>query len=128
MRKERKNNSFFEVIVATFVALIISIVLVIIAAFAIKLFNVADSAIVIINQVIKSLSILLAILFSFKSPSNGWIRGFIVAILYVLMSFVVFSLLSGEFIFDITLLNDVALCGVSGLLSGIIAVNARKKN
>lgn len=128
MRKERKNNSFFEVIVATFIALIISIVLVIIAAFAIKLFNVADSAIVIINQVIKSLSILLAILFCFKSPSNGWISGFIVAVLYVLMSFVVFSLLSGEFIFDITLLNDVALCGVSGLLSGIIAVNARKKN
>lgn len=123
-----KSNYFFETLVTIFVAIIISLLLVVIAAFAIKMFNIADSAILIINQVIKSLSILLAGLFCLRLPHSGWLRGFIVGILYALIAEVVFSLLSGVFAFDLTLLNDVVLCGVSGLITGIIAVNIRKKS
>ena len=128
MSKEKKGNYIFETIVAVFVALIISLILVVIAAFAIKLFNISDKAIVIINQVIKGLSILLAGLICLKLPNNGWLRGFIVGLVYVLLAFVVFSLLSGEFSFGLSLLNDAVLGGVSGLISGIIAVNIRKKS
>ena len=127
MPKERKGSYFFESLVTIFVALIISLILVVVAAFAIKIFNLGDKAIIIINQIIKSLSILIAGLLCLKLPNNGWLRGFIVGVLYVLLAFVVFSLLSGEFCFDLTLLNDLALCGVSGLIVGIIAVNVRKK-
>ncbi|MCH5164546.1 MAG: TIGR04086 family membrane protein [Clostridiales bacterium] len=128
MSNEKKGNYFLETIIAVFVALIISLLLVVIAAFAIKLFNISDSAIVIINQVIKGLSILLAGIFCLKLPNNGWLRGFILGLIYVLLAFVVFSLLSGEFTFDLTLLNDAVLGGVSGLISGIVAVNIRKKS
>ena len=125
---EKKGNYFLETIIAIFVALIISLILVVIAAFAIKLFNISDSAIVIINQVIKGVSILLAGVICFKLPHSGWLRGFILGLLYILLAFVVFSLLSGEFVFDLTLLNDAVLGGVSGLISGIIAVNIRKRS
>lgn len=125
---EKKGNYFLETIIAIFVALIISLILVVIAAFAIKLFNISDSAIVIINQVIKGLSILIAGVICLKLPHSGWLRGFILGLLYILLAFVVFSLLSGEFVFDLTLLNDAVLGGVSGLISGIIAVNIRKRS
>ncbi|MBR2967601.1 MAG: TIGR04086 family membrane protein [Clostridia bacterium] len=128
MQQTKNGGAFFETIVTIFVAVIFSLIFVVIAAAAIKLFNIADSAILIINQVIKSISILIAILICFKKSNGGWIRGFVVGLVYVLLAFVVFSLLSGEFIFDLSLLNDAALCGVSGLISGIIAVNLRKKN
>ena len=128
MSKQKNGNYFLETIIAVFVALIISLILVVIAAFAIKLFNIADSAIVIINQVIKGLSILLAGIICLKLPNNGWLRGFFVGLVYVLLAFVVFSLLSGEFTFGLSLLNDAVLGGVSGLISGIIAVNIHKRN
>lgn len=128
MTKQKNGSYVLETIIAVFVALIFSLILVVIAAFAIKLFNIDDGAIRIINQVIKGLSILLAGIICLKLPHNGWLRGFIVGVLYILVAYVVFSLLAGEFIFDLTLLNDTVLGGVSGLLSGIIAVNIRRRN
>ena len=128
MSEQKKGNYFLETIIAVFVALIISLILVVVAAFAIKLFNIPDNAIMIINQVIKGLSILIAGLICLKLPNNGWLRGFIVGLVYILLAFVVFSLLSGEFTFGLSLLNDAVLGGVSGLISGIIAVNIRKRS
>ena len=62
-----------------------------------------------------------------KLPYNGWLRGFILGVLFVLIAFVVFSLLGDGFDFDIKLLNDVALGGVTGLISGILSVNVFRK-
>lgn len=128
MVNRKKGNYVFEITATVFVALIFSLILVVIAAFAIKLFNLDDGAIVIINQVIKGVSILLACLICLKLPNNGWLRGFIVGIIYIALAFVVFSLLNGSFEFGLTLLNDAVLGGVSGLISGIIAVNIRKRD
>ncbi len=125
---KKQGSYLFEIIIAVFMALIISLVLIIVAAFSIKLFNISDNAIIIINQVIKGLSILIAGIVCLKLPNNGWLRGFIFGLLYILLAFVVFSLLSGKFNFDLTLINDAVLGGVSGLISGIIAVNIHKKS
>lgn len=123
---KRKGNYVIETLTAVFVAIVISLLLVVAAAFIIKLTNAPESAIVIINQVIKGVSILLACLFCLRLPHNGWIRGFCVGLIYIAIAFVVFSLLGGGFEFSLNLLNDCVLGGVSGLISGIIAVNIRK--
>lgn len=125
---KKRGSYIFETLIAIFVAIVISLLLVVVAAFMIKLFNAPDTAIVIINQVIKGLSILLSCLICLRLPHNGWLRGFIVGLIYVAVAFVVFSLLSGEFIIDLSLLNDCVLGGVTGLISGIIAVNIRKRD
>jgi putative membrane protein (TIGR04086 family) len=93
---------------------------------SISIFSISTSAVPIINQVIKSLCILISALITFKLPKNGWIRGILFGILYSFLTFFVFSLLYGEFSFGLSLLNDIALGGVTGLISGIIAVNLRK--
>lgn len=123
---KRKGNYFLEILVAIFVAIIISLLSVVVAAFIIKFTNAGDGAIVIINQVIKGISILLACLICLRLPHNGWLRGFCVGIVYIAVAFVVFSLLGSGFVFSLSLLNDCVLGGVSGLISGIIAVNIRK--
>ena len=123
---KKKGNYLVETLIAVFAAVVISLLLVIVAAFIIKLCNIGDGAIMVINQIIKGISILLACLVCLRLPSNGWIRGFIVGTVYIALAFVIFSLLSGEFVFDLSLLNDCVLGGVSGLISGIIAVNIRR--
>lgn len=117
----------FEVVNANIVALIVALIAILLSALAVKLFNVSDGAIPIINQVIKSASIFIGCLVALKKPHNGWLRGVICGLTFVLLSFLVFSALQNNFTFDLSLLNDCALGMVSGMLSGIIAVNVRNR-
>lgn len=128
MEKAAKQNksAVFEVVKAVIVAVIISLVAILLVAFMIKLFNISTNAIPIINQVIKGLSVLIACLICLKTPSNGWIKGIVVGLLYIMLAFVIFSLLDGQFKFGLNILNDVAIGGISGMISGIIAVSIRK--
>ena len=124
---ERDRGYVFEIVKANIIALIFALVAVLLSALVVKIFNINDKAIPIINQVIKSLSILLGCLLSLKKPNNGWLRGIICGFIFVWISFVVFSLLDSKFVFGLSLLNDCVLGMVTGMISGIIAVNIRKR-
>ncbi|MCL2062120.1 MAG: TIGR04086 family membrane protein [Firmicutes bacterium] len=117
-----------EAIRAVVVAVIISLAAILLLALLIRLLNISTNAIPIINQVIKGVSILVACLICLRLPRNGWLRGLIVGIVYVLLAFVIFSLLNGaQFTFGLNVLNDIALGAVSGLISGIISNLVRSK-
>ena len=124
---ERDRGYVFEIVKANIIALIIALFAILLSALAVKLFNVSDGAIPIINQVIKSLSIFIGCIVSLKKPHNGWLRGIICGFTFVMLSFLVFSALENNFVFGLSLLNDCALGMVSGMLSGIIAVNIRNR-
>ncbi len=124
---ERDRGYVFEIVKANIIALIFALVAVLLSALVVKIFNINDKAIPIINQVIKSLSILLGCLLSLIKPNNGWLRGIICGFIFVWISFVVFSLLDSKFVFGLSLLNDCVLGMVTGMISGIIAVNIRKR-
>ena len=124
--KAKKHSAVFEVMKAVIIAIIISLVGVLLAALVIKLFNLSTTAIPIINQVIKSISVLVSCLIALKTPHNCWIKGIISGLIYTALAYVIFSLLAGKFTFDIGLLNDAVVGVVSGFLSGVIAANIRK--
>ena len=126
MASKQNSGAVLEFIKALIVAIIITFLLVLLFAVIIKFCNIDSEYIPIINQCIKTLSVFIAVLMCFSSRPNGWLRGFIFGILYVAVSFVIFSAFNTAFIFDISLLNDCAFGGVSGLISGIIAVNVKK--
>ena len=117
----------FEIVNANIIALVVALIAILLSALAVKLFNVSDSAIPVINQVIKSASIFIGCLAALKKPHNGWLRGVICGFTFVMLSFLVFSALQNNFEFGLSLLNDCALGMVSGMLSGIIAVNIRNR-
>lgn len=115
-----------ETLKALAVALIITLVLVLVGAFIVKIFNISTAYIRIINQIIKGVAIFVTALLCLRLPNAGYLRGLIFGLLYISLSYVVFSLFNGYFTGGITLLNDIVLGGVAGLASGIIAVNLRK--
>lgn len=116
----------FEIIKAVIIAVVISLVAVLVAAFVIKIANLGTEAVPIVNQVIRSVAILLACLISLREKGNGWLRGMIVGFAYSLLAYVIFSLIGGSFSFDITLLNNLVIGTASGLISGIIAMLIRR--
>ncbi len=123
---ERDRGYVFEIVKANIIALIVALVAILLSALVVKLFSVSDKAIPIINQVIKSVSVFIGCLVSLKKPNNGWLRGLICGFIFVCLSFLVFSALEAKFVFGLSLLNDFVLGGISGMISGIIAVNIRK--
>ena len=124
MEKAASHNrsSFLEVIKAIIVAIIISLIAILVMAFVIKMLSISTHTVPIINQVIKGVSILIACLICLKTPSNGWLKGLTVGILYIALAFVIFSLLDGDFKFGLSLLNDSAIGAVSGLGSSLPAL------
>ncbi|MCH5165263.1 MAG: TIGR04086 family membrane protein [Clostridiales bacterium] len=123
---ERDRGYVFEIVKANIIALITALIAILISALIVKIFVVSDSAIPIMNQVIKSISIFIGCIFSLKKPNNGWLRGLICGFTFVWLSFLVFSTLDSRFLFGLSLFNDCVLGALAGMISGIIAVNIRK--
>lgn len=123
---ERDRGYVFEIVKANIIALIVALVSILLSALIVKLFSVSDSAIPIINQVIKSFSVFIGCVLSLKKPNNGWLRGLICGFVFVWLSFLVFSALDSKFVFGLSLFNDIVLGSVTGMLSGILVVNIRK--
>lgn len=122
MEKAKKRGGVIvETTKAIVIAVLLSLLLVLVAALVIKLCNLPTSAIPIINQVIKGVSILTGTLIALKSKQNTWIKGIVIGVLYIALAYVIFSLLDGNFDFGLSLLNDIVLGSVTGMVSGILA-------
>ena len=128
--KNFKGNSFWSFLLkGTLIALCISLVLVLVFAFLLKFTNIPDTAIIPINQVIKGVSIFLGVFIGMKRLKEmGLLCGLLIGLSYTLLAFLVFSLLSGNFIIDLTLLTDLVFGTVIGAICGIICVNIKKSS
>lgn len=124
---DKSNGWLWDFIKGILVAVIITLLLVFAFALIIKYCNIDNAYIPLINQVIKSVSIVVAMLMCFAARPNGWLRGLLFGIMYILLSFLMFSAFNCTFEPDIKLLNDCVLGGVTGLISGIIVVNVKKE-
>lgn len=124
--QDKKGNIIFEIVKASIIALLITLVLVLVAALIMTFVEMGDLAKDIINQVIRGGSILAAAILSFKEKKLGWLKGLISGLVFVILSFVVYSLIGGSFVFGLPLVVDLGTGIVMGIISGIIAVNIKK--
>lgn len=123
------NNIFVNVMKGSLIAISISLVLILMFAFLLKFTNISDSAIKPINQVIKGISIFLGVFISLrKSKELGLVNGLLIGFIYTFCAFIVFSILSGHFLFDTSLLTDIVFGAVIGAICGIICVNIKKND
>ncbi|MFA6860757.1 MAG: TIGR04086 family membrane protein [Clostridia bacterium] len=126
---QAKNNHsvFFVSLKGALIALFISLIGILIFSFAIKYIPISDTAIKPVNQVIKALSILIGCFVALKNARQyGLVSGIIIGLLYTIVSFVVFSILDGNFEFTRVVVNDLFFGGIIGAVCGIIAVNAKR--
>ena len=85
-----------------------------------------EPAVNIGRTVIKILSVLIGSIYAVKDPKHGLVKGVIWGASYSLMSFLLFSLLSGGVDFSVFSVSDVLFCMLIGAICGIIAVNVKK--
>lgn len=125
MQKGTLKQSIFNVIKGVLFSLIISVVLILILAVIAKYTDISDKTISAINQVIKVVALLFGILLGVKNQKGGLIVGAIVGLLYTLLSFAIFSAISGKLTFDKITVFDFLICIAVGAISGILTVNLK---
>ncbi|MGN1259050.1 MAG: TIGR04086 family membrane protein [Christensenellales bacterium] len=120
------KTSYLKIVIGSVVALIVSLVLILLFALLIKWFNWGDGVIIPANIIIKIISMAVGIFIATKDGTKGLSKGIIVGVLYIFLSFLIFSIIAGSFVFSLSLLYDVLLGIFGGGIIGIIAVNIRK--
>lgn len=128
---EIKGNKSFAVnlIKGTLIALCFSLVGILIFAFILKFTNISEGVITPINQVIKGVSIFLGVFLALKKQREmGLVSGLLIGLCYTFLAFLVFSILSGHFVFDMTLVHDMIFGTIIGGICGIISVNLKKSS
>lgn len=120
-----QKADLFDVIKALLFSLFFAIAFVVIFAIVVKYAELTEKPIAIVNIVLKVVSVLLGCLLGIRTQKNGAIKGFIVGLLFVLTTYLVFSLINGKFESGALTIFDVLAGAISGIISGIIAVNIR---
>lgn len=127
--REHKDRSFLLAIIkGSLIALCISLVGILIFAFILKFASISDVAIRPINQIIKGISVLVGVFVAMRKVDKmGLVGGLLIGLIYTVIAFVVFSILDGNFQFNLTLLNDILFGSIMGAICGIIAVNVKRR-
>lgn len=109
-----------KILLSSLIAVIASLVLILIFALLIKWFEWGDNIIAPVNIAIKILSIAIGVLVATKNGGRALAKGSIIGGVYVLLSYVVFSALLGNFSLSVGNLWDLVFGVVTGGIVGII--------
>lgn len=109
-----------NILKASLIGVVVSILLVLLFAFVLKFVDLGTGTISLVDQIIKILSIIVAVLILNKAEGEGLlIKGIIAGAVYSLITFIVFSVLNGGIRFSVGILSDIAF---SALVGGVIAI------
>ena len=133
---QNKNNIFskhllrYTVVIFRSVAISITltVLLLLISALILWLFEIPDNVIPLSVQIIRLLSILAgSILCATSIKHKGWVFGGICGLVYILLSTLIGALFFDDFTLTSILISDVIFAIGVGVIGGIIGVNIKSK-
>ena len=121
-------NMITHVLKASLIGVVVSILLVLAFAFVLKFADLNSGAISLIDQIIKIVSIVVAVFaISKTSGETLLLKGAAVGAAYSIITFIVFSILNGGISFSAATLTDIVFSGVTGAVAAMVLNILRKK-
>ena len=121
------KDDFIDIIKSSLIAVVSSLVLILVFAIIIKFTGIDDKIILVINMVIKSLSVVIGVLFGIKNARLGVVKGIASGMLFVIVSYILFAIINLSAKIDLMMIIDSLIILVESLIAGIIAVNIKDK-
>lgn len=121
-----KKIGWARIILSALIAVIVSLALILVFALLIKWFEWGDGVIAPVNIIIKILSIGVGVVVATKGGNRSLVKGSLVGILYIILSFLLFSLLLGSITFSMQNMWDLLFGVIVGAIVGVIC-NVFKK-
>ncbi len=117
---ENQNGTLLRVVKASLLGCILTIVAILFFALLLKIEFLSEEAIPVITSVIKALCAAFAGLQAARGTERGWVWGGVGGAVYVLISFVAFSLVEKTMAFTLGLLADMVMGFVAGIAGSLI--------
>ena len=118
--KKINLNLVFSIAKASLAGVVVSILAVLLFAFVLKFVDLNSGTVSLIDQIIKILSIAVAVFVLSKSNSEGLlVKGIAVGAIYSIFTFIVFSVLNGGINFSVATLTDIVF---SAMIGGVTAI------
>lgn len=126
--KPAKKSTFWKLFKAalkgTLISMVFTVAVTLLFALVIKETGMKDNVIAIVNQVVKVGGIILASYFAVKGlTEKQWLAGGMAGILYIVLSYFIFSLIEGMFGSVAVLFSNLLMGLLIGLVFAIIAAN-----
>ena len=126
--KKINMGTIVNVLKASLIGVIVSILLVLLFAFVLKFVELGSSTISLVDQIIKILSIIVAVISLNKSiDSNLLVKSLFVGAIYSILTFLVFSILNGGMVFGVGIFSDILFSALVGGASAILINMIKKK-
>lgn len=126
--KKINLNLVFSIAKASLVGVVVSILAVLLFAFVLKFVDLNSGTVSLIDQIIKILSIAVAVFVLSKSNGEGLlIKGIAVGAIYSIFAFIVFSVLNGGINFSVATLTDIVFSAMIGGVTAILLNIIKKK-
>ncbi|MGN0817412.1 MAG: TIGR04086 family membrane protein [Candidatus Coproplasma sp.] len=119
-------KSAVQVAKAACAAVVFALVYALVFTLIIQLFCLPASAIAPVNQVFKVLAIVFGGLL-FIREDRGLIKGVVLGIACVVLTYLLFSAIAGSFSMSWTFALELLIGAAAGAVTGIIAVNIKKR-
>ena len=122
----RENKSMINILKGVGIALIGTVILLIIFSIVLTYTNIQESVINPVIMIITAISILIgSSLGNIKIRKNGLINGGIIGAIYIIVIYLISSILNWRFSLNIQSLIMIIVGIIFGILGGIIGVNRR---
>lgn len=122
-----KKSLIVSILNGTITAVSVTLILILAFALLVRFLNISDSWIFPINQIIKVISIFIGTFVALKShKEKGFLKGLLLGITYYILSYIIFSVLQGDFSLQLSNLYDLLLTSVMGGIIGMIVVHIGK--
>lgn len=129
MQKIKSINwsGFLSILKSCLIGIVFTLIGVVLFAVVLKFTDLSSSSIAYVNNIIKGISIFVIVLL-IKRASNEklLIRAGIGGIIYAILSFIIFSLLNGNFRFGANVIFDVLFAIIVAVIASVI-LNLLKK-
>lgn len=130
MQKLKSVNfdSFINILKSCLLGIVATLLGIVVLAFVLKFVDLSSSTINYINNIIKGLAIFVTMLSIKKHNSNKlMLKAVVAGILYSIISFVVFSILNGEFSLNLSFFYDLLFAIIVAVAITVILNLLKKK-
>ncbi|MBQ7880825.1 MAG: TIGR04086 family membrane protein [Clostridia bacterium] len=126
--KKINLSSIVNILKASLIGVVVSILLVLLFAFVLKFVDLNSGIISIVDQIIKIISIFVAVTIASRVNGEGLlVKGIVIGAVYSIITFIVFSILNGTVNFGPAIFTDIIFAGLVGGITAILLNIIKKK-
>ena len=122
-------NKILSYLKSALIGIATTLIFFVIFAVVLKFVDVPSGVVGYVNDIIKVLSIFLMMFFMKRFNDGKFIiKGAICGLIYGILTYVIFSIINGDFMFDMSLVFDLLFAVVVGVISAVILNLMSHKN